>query len=444
MNSLTETLNREPAQLPVRVGFWFLASMVLVNIDHLLNLTTGTGKVADLGLAICCLFLCLVVRIPLRRAVGLPGFLIVGVLISYLFIGLGTAFVIDFPWYAKDPLFTLRIGLAALIVIATALGASVTLRQIGVERLLKGILAVLTVSCILILVTPLLRDHLYAPPPHLRDVRWISSHRFAGFFVDPNAAGTVCCYTVALALSSFVSGTHRTFSVMALVLGTTAGLLTFSRLSVLTLVIIFMFFLCFSVLSHCRKGTSVAMWLIIIILGTAVFAAVRLEALPVKQKQAFRIIALKRLFDPSRESFEMRPRVLWPLALSRIAESPLFGHGILRFHYLKGAPRCRLGTLCGAHNSYLTLWGEAGVIPLVLFLLFIGSVLWVSFTLPESVTSILVISWVAIFALACATNDTVLYSPWHAFIVGSSCALIAFARRKSRPRVWVNGSHTSG
>lgn len=432
MNSLTETLNRRSARSPVEVGFWLLAATTLLNLDHFLNLTIGTGAAAELGLVICCVFLCLVVRIPLRRAVGLSGFLIVAALISYIFIGLGTAFVTSLPWYAKDPLFPLRIGLAALIVVATALGASAALQQVGVERLLRGILAVLTVSCILILTTPLLNDHLYTLPLHLRDLRWISDYRLIGTFVDPNMAGTVCCYTVALALSFFASGTHRTFSVVALVIGSTAGFLTFSRLAILTLAIIFIFFLCFPVFGHRRKGTSATMWLIIIIVSTTVFAAVKLESLPVKKKQALRIYEVQRFFDPSRGRLDRRPLVLWPLALSRIAESPFFGHGILQFHYLKGAPRCRLGALCGAHNSYLTLWGEAGIIPVVLFLSFIGSVLWMNFTLPEPFISTLVILWIVIFALACATNDNVFYSPWIVFIVGLSCALVTFAKRESR------------
>lgn len=432
MNPPTGTLNRRSPPSPVQMGFWLLASMILVNIDHLLNLTIGTGWPSDLGIAICCVLLCLVVRIPLRRAVGPPGLLIVAALFSYLFIGLSVAFVTGLPWYAVAPLFPLHIGFAALIVVATALGASITLRQVGVERLLKGILVILTVTCILILASPLLRDYLYTPPAHLRDVGWIARDRFTGPFVSPNMAGMACCYTVALALFFLASGTHRTFSGLALILGSMAGILTFSRVAILALGIIFIFFLCAPESGHHRKRTSVVRWMIVLIVGTATFAASKLQDLPLKQKQALRIEALGRMFDPSVERADMRPRILWPLALSRIAESPLFGHGILRFHYLKGAPRCRLGVLCGSHNSYLMLWGEAGIIPVVLFLLSIGSLLWSCFALSESFATPLVVPWVVVFALACMTNDTVAYSPWSAFILGLSCALVAFARWESR------------
>lgn len=435
MNPLTETLDRRSSASPVQVGFWSLAIMTLTNINHLLHLTIGIGWFSLLGLATCCVLLCLVVRIPLRRALGCPGLLIIAALLSYLFIGLSAAFVTGSPWswYAADPVFPLRISLAALIVVATALGASATLYRVGVERLLKGILAILAVTCILILMTPLLRGSLYTLPMHLEDVQRIASYRFIGPFVNPNMAGIVCCYTVVLALFFLASGRYRTFAGIVLVLGTAAGILTFSHLVILALAIIFIFFLCLLTLMRRQKRLSVARWMIAIVVGMVVSAAVNLEHFSLNQKQIHRVTGFQEILPFAAGGSNIR-WALWPVALSQIAESPFFGHGLLRFHYLEGGARCRMGVRCGSHNSYLMLWGEAGAIPLLLFLLFLGSLLWKSLTLSRSVTILLVVPWGIVFVLACMTNDTVIYSPWHLFILGLSCVLVASATWELSPQ----------
>ena len=435
MNPLTETLNRRSQAPPAQVGFWSLAIMTLTGTNQFLHLTIGSGWLGLLGLATCCVLLCLVVRIPLRRAVGLPGLLIVAALLSYLFIGLSVSFVTSLPWfwYAADPMFPLRIGLAALIVVATALGASATLYRVGVERLLKGILAILAVACTLILITPLLREYLYTLPPHLMDVRQLARYRLVGPFVNPNMAGIVCCYTVVLALFFLASGRHRTFAGIIFILGTVAGILTFSKLAILTLLIIFIFFLCLLTLRYRQKRLSATRWLVVIVVGMIVSATVNIEHFSLNQKQIRRVIGFQEILPSAAGGSDIR-WVLWPLALSQITESPFFGHGLLRFHFLEGGARCRLGVRCGSHNSYLMLWGEAGAIPLVLFLLFIGSLLWKSLVHSRSVTILLVVPWGIVFVLACMTNDAVLHSPPHIFVLGLSCALIAPATWESGPR----------
>ena len=435
MNPLTETLNRRSPASPAQVGFWSLAVVALTGTNQFLHLTVGTGWLGLLGLATCCVLLCLVVRIPLRRAAGLPGLLIVATLFSYLLIGLSGSFVTSLPWfwYAADPVFPLRIILAALIVVATALGASATSYRVSVERLLKGILAILAVVCILILMTPPLRDYLYTPPPHLIDIRWIARHRFVGPFANPNMAGIVCCYTVVLALFFLASGRHRTFAGIVLLLGTVAGILTLSKLVILTLLIIFIFFLCYLILRYRQKRLSVAWWLIVIIVGAIVSAMVNIEHFPLNQRQIRRVTGFQEILPSAAGGSDIR-WVLWPVALSQITESPFFGHGLLRFHFLEGSARCRLGERCGSHNSYLMLWGEAGAIPLVLFLLFIGSLLWKSLAHPRAVTILLVVPWSIVFVLACMTNDTVIHSPPHVFVLGLSCALVASATWESGPQ----------
>ena len=431
MNPITESRNRRlSAPRPARLAFWLVAVATLVNFNHLANMTVGTGWFITIGLTLCCVFLCLLVRIPLRQALGLPGFLIVATLISYLLIGLSVAFVTDTVWYSTDYTLPLRVGLAPLIVVATALGSSAALRRVGVERLLKVILAILAVTCILILATPLLVDHLYTLPLHLRDVSEIASFRFIGTFANPNIAGTVGCYTVALALSLLGSGRYGKFSMLALFLSSAAVILTFSRTALLTLILILLFFLGPLGLNLRLKQAFRRIWLAaVLIVGGVVLLGVNLEHLPVQEKQLHRLMWIFT-GDPDDEPMRFK---LWLYGLSQIAESPLFGHGLTRFHAMEGSLICRLDAPCGVHNSYLMLWGEAGIIPLTLFLLFFSRLLlWTYLTLPNSVAANTVASWTLVFAVACMSSDNEVYSVWNAFILGLSCALAMHAARESR------------
>ena len=124
---------------------------------------------------------------------------------------------------------------------------------------------------------------------------------------------------------------------------------------------------------------------------------------------------------------------LWSLGLSQISESPFFGHGITHLHRLEAAPVCQRGTICGVHNSYLMLWGEAGIIPLILLLLFIGSLLWTCWTRPGSVSSNAVAGSTLVFAVACMTADGELYSVRSASLIGLSCAMAVSEVRGRRP-----------
>ena len=431
---MTESRNRRlPASRPARLAFWLVAVATLVNFNHLANMTVGTGWFITIGLTLCCVFLCLIVRIPLRQALGIPGFLIVATLISYLLIGLSVAFVNGDAWYATDrgriPFY---VGLAVLVIVATALGASEVLRRVGVERLLKGIAAILAVTCILILATPLLVDYLYVFPSRLSSLLYQASSRFMGTFTTPTMASTVGCYAVVTILSLSSSGRNKKFAGLALILACAAVIMTFSRTGIITLALIFLFFLKIWVSNLLLKRTSSVGLAIVPVAGVVVLTIVNLEYLPVKADQLTHLMWFVNYED---SSLGMNDRfALWPLALSEIAESPLLGHGITRFHQIGGALICQLELPCGSHNAYLMLWGEAGIIPLTLFLTFIGLLLQTSMTLPKSIATNTITGWTLVFATACMARDGVPYFVWSAFILGLSCALAAHVQREARGR----------
>ena len=425
---------RSSASRIVKLGFWTLGVASLVNFNHFFNMTVGTGWPITLGMVFCCTLLCLMVRIPLRQNLRAPGFLAVATLTSYLVIGLSVALTSDAEWYSADLTIPFRVGLAALTIVATTLGASVELRRLGIEYMLKRILIILTVTCILILANPFLFDYVYTIPSHLSDVRGIARDRFSGTYVDPNLAGGIACYTAGLALVLLNGHRYRAFAASALMLSSIAVIVTFSRTALLTLTGLLLFFGLSSVRNFSSRQRSVVTLLTIAFIGgVCVFVISTVEHI-FRVEDSTMLLRLEwvRSFGLAEQNTLSERMTLLSLGWSQIVESPLLGHGLWQFHHLEGAPRCRMGVLCGVHNSYLMLWGEAGIIPFLLFVFFTGSLLWKSWILPRSLATSALAVLTLVFITASLRVDGALYFPWHTFLLGLNCALARYATWESR------------
>lgn len=418
----------------VRFGFWTLGVGTLLNFNHFSNMTVGTGWPITLGIAFCCALLCLTVRAPLRQNLGGPGFLLVATLTSYLFIGLSGTLISNPEPYLEDITLPFRVGLAAAIGVATILGASVELRRLGVEYMLKKILIILTVACVFILMSPFLLEYLYTIPSHLSDVRNIAQNRFSGTYTDPTLAGGMACYTVGLALVFLDGNRYRKFATLALILGSAAAIMTFSRTAILTLGGLLLFFGISSVSSsRSRQETVIKVFTIALVGGACVLFILTAEFFFFEEDPSvFSRLLWIRTFGVDFEGTISTRSTLWSLGWSKVMESPLFGHGLWQIHHLEGGPRCRMGTVCGSHNSFLVLWGEAGIIPFLLFVLFIGSLLWKALMLPRSIATNAGAVLTSVFTVASLRTDGVMYFAWQAFILGLSCTLAAYATRESR------------
>lgn len=415
--------------------FWLTAVAIQLNFNHVSSMIIGTGWFFTLGVALCSIFLILVVRIPLRRILGLPGYLVVAALASYLVVGGGVISITDSEWRMENHRLPLVVCLAIFVIVASALGASVVLRRFGVEYLLARILAIKAVVCISILATPLLVEYAYHALPEY--YQGVSRTRFSGVFHGPNFAGAAACQAVALSLS-LLSGRRSGFLYLVAILGSVAVVLTFSRAAILTLVLVLLFFLWSSMPNrHTRTRPYSAVWMVsILVIGILALALINLEHLPLEKDQLDRLkwIMNRGVSDISNDRF-----TLWHLGISRIAESPLFGYGLSQFHSLPNAPVCYGGPIievieCGIHNTYLLIWGEAGIIPLMLFLLFISSLLRACLTLPKSAATTTAAAWTIILAVECMATDGTPFFAWNAFTIGLICALVTHVVRGSRER----------
>ena len=405
----------------VNLAFWLMAAMVLTNGATIPVFTGLVGMRAwpiMLPVLFVYLFLAsLAFRVPLRWALGAPGFLIVAGLASHLLIGsFMAAGAASFPYENL-----LQYGYFIAAIVATAVGGSLVLRRAGIERLAIGCLVILGLTNSLTLASPVLVE--FSSFVH-RD----AYHRFAGIFYDPNDAGYMGCLAVALALALLAShGWQRSLAGAVLILGAVATILSFSKTSLLVLGLLSFFFL---MPSRRLSKIPFIVWIIVTsITGVVAFVIIvpdRVPFLPPNQIDLLLSIT-ETLLKPGVEG-DFNRQDLWRIALSRIAESPVSGNGLGEFFRLT-VSGCGADQIepCGVHNLYLLFLGEAGVVPLALFLLFLGSVLWERLRSGPSIAANAAAGWTLTLAVHAVTAHHLPRTIWGGFVVGLICAMAAYA-----------------
>ena len=127
-----------------------------------------------------------------------------------------------------------------------------------------------------------------------------------------------------------------------------------------------------------------------------------------------------------------RRMLLWRVGFNKVLESPIAGHGLFQFHHIEGAPIGFHGKPAGVHNAYLLLVGEAGMIPLALYLLALFFLMRLFWIVPKSLGRDLVVGWVVVIALYGLPYHYLLTTVVANFLVGLACATAAFLVQRQR------------
>ncbi len=122
--------------------------------------------------------------------------------------------------------------------------------------------------------------------------------------------------------------------------------------------------------------------------------------------------------------------LLWDMGFNKALESPIIGNGLYQLHYIEGAPIGNQGTPTGVHNLYLMLFGEAGIIPLALYLLALFFLMRLLWTVPKSLGRDVVVGWVLVMALFSLAFHHLLTMGAYNFAIGLTCATAAFLAQK--------------
>ena len=127
-----------------------------------------------------------------------------------------------------------------------------------------------------------------------------------------------------------------------------------------------------------------------------------------------------------------RRMLLWRMGFNKVLESPIAGHGLFQSHHMEGAPIGYHGKPAGVHNMYLMLSGDAGVVPLALYLLALFFLIRLFWTVPKSLGRDLVVGWVIVIALYGLPHSHLFTVGAFNFLVGLACATATFLVQRQR------------
>ena len=125
--------------------------------------------------------------------------------------------------------------------------------------------------------------------------------------------------------------------------------------------------------------------------------------------------------------------VLWRLGLEKAVQAPVLGHGLGALRQLDDAPVGHHERRLGTHNLYLVLLGEAGIVPVLLFVLAIALLLRKQWGAPQSLVRDATVALVAVIALYCMAFQHLLGLGVFMFLAGLTAALATAPSRQPAP-----------
>ena len=183
--------------------------------------------------------------------------------------------------------------------------------------------------------------------------------RYAGFYINANVAGFICITGYASTYGLKNVGTK----LIVQFLFTLAGLLTFSR----TFIVIWLVINLISLKINIRNIRIFGLGFLIV--GSLFFID---EMVGLNNPRFEQLRSILNNEEVSTEDLNADSRSdTWALFYDQILDSPLIGNGYGSFSGKEGYDM-------GVHNSYLMILGEAGIIPFVLFVAYIGYLLAMS------------------------------------------------------------------
>ena len=422
-----------PARLPFPratninfVMFWVVAFVTLMNLPRLawvivvIATGPGGGEVGVPGVtrfvALSCVLLAATARVLPMRAMGRPGFFFLATVALHSIIGTAVSMYHDVEFV---PSWTQQYSLLGILIVAVvASGVVETASRIGVDWLLKGVLAILVLTSVSVFATPALE---------LIDIVWaIDSGRAEGFLSGPNTGAYFACLTIALASALIAWRGVSVLTIVAICIAVPAIVVTASRTGMIMLVAVVIMHICYGAKKFGAAIVPVS------VIALAVFAAI--GWLAVTDPDLPFTVDVGRL-----TSVEDVDRLsLMQHGLSIIMESPIVGHGIDTFLSMRDSPTaCRTHVqmvACGVHSTYLLFLGEAGILPFVSFLMFFVVIFAKCSWPPDSLPKTVVIGWMLCLALYSLSDHTVPTDLGIYFIVGASCGLLSYGGAAAHAR----------
>jgi hypothetical protein len=185
--------------------------------------------------------------------------------------------------------------------------------------------------------------------------------RFSGFYQNPNFAGLICIIGYSLSFSI----DNKKYRLLGQLLFSIAGLVTFSRTFLSLWILIGLVSLAISYKNAYKILIGVLLFILFLSFGDKFdFNLRRLEA--------FSTILNGKITD---EILEDSRAPTWALYYDKVLNNPFFGNGYLSFSGKTYGIGENSYSIQGAHNTFLMILGESGIIVFLYFtLIYVGFV----------------------------------------------------------------------
>jgi len=345
------------------ISFYVMAGIIFSNINGLIYALFGI--LAPFSILILISSLIITFYLFRYKKITLPHHIFNATVVGYLLIaGISWCFFShlhfrDAPYYRA-----LRKQLPAILLVYAFYKYTI---YEGERNGLENLLIFVTMFMFLITMTIPFGEMI-----GLRNViEYKSSTRESGVFSNPNKAGAHINYNLALVLF-FILNSRRWFwlfiGMLPLVIYST--FVTFSKSAMISAILIVVVFLFMNIKGNYRLGkprrNRLRFFIVMIfVIGTALAPTVVKLLYSLGPQQITRVLQVGQIMTGQIDEKTTTHRsVLWEEGVELIKQFPISGHGFGSFHKL---PKGRLNV----HNTYLMVFGEAGILPFIALVVFV-------------------------------------------------------------------------
>lgn len=387
--------------------FLVLSAICVLNLNGILRLTLNISRAASLLILLAAVGCILTSRVRPDRALGRPGLLFFGFLVSFL--AWGSVMGLDNPTIFAE----FQLYFASTVVVLASAFAGYRLAQ---SHNLNGFLLVFFMIW-LIATSSILFSDLFRG---FTDASQFAQDRDSGFFANPNQAGSVATITFGIGFALLRGGRYTPFLLFGMGIAVLGALRTFSKMSILTILAVTIFQLMQSATSH-RNRIRILLFSVMIIVAFSWLLTVGLTLFDWRSNQLERLLELRSIIvdqeinDETTTSRTFLLKVGW----DKFLKTPFLGQGLGSFHAMPEA----MGW--GTHNTYLMVAGEAGIFIFLVLALFMSRWALDAYEAKDIVTRQVLLNYILIFSVQCLASHNMLNHRFHNIMMGLSFGLLA-------------------
>lgn len=332
-----------------------------LNLNGLLWLAFNLGQVASIAILACSLFL-----LYRRGRVTYAPLALLILSIAFYLLSSGVVFndqVEEADWIQNIVTYG-----GSMLIIWSVAGYVSHLEDAPRTSFLHLVRNALLVSAASVWASPVLYGFFANLPPS-------ASQRMGGFFANPNEAAIASVASVIFLLAMPFG--RRIIQILALICAAGAVLLTLSKAGVIALILVLTLYAVVSLRGYkiaiAIVGCLFAMLIVSDIHGV-VYAIIDQPIFELDAYQRGRLLAVWDILSGQIDERTSTGRTyLWALAVNSAWEHFPWGAGLGSAHHIAGGV-LENGVWQGAHNTFLMIWVEAGILPAALFVASIAAI----------------------------------------------------------------------